>query len=219
MDSDSNITAKARAVSTYDTPAKARGAFLDAYFGDGGYDRDRSARNAGISDSDVQAYFSDPKFIVEIERRLQSMVARKSGLQESMLEQAGYMMEGNIIDLFDQGENGALVVKNIRTLPRHITACIKQMDIVRTVIPGRRAEFTEALRVVMHDKSKVMNIIGDYTDVRNTALKTTDSSAPKMVGLSLTMALPKGDKNEISVDREVPNEQEAERDPTGNGVI
>ncbi len=215
MDSDGSIEVKVRAVSTYDTPAKARSAFLDAYFGDGGYDRDRAARNAGVTDSEVEVYFADPKFVVEIERRLQAMVARKSSLQESMLEQAGFMMDGNITDLFDQGEDGALVVKNIKTLPRHITACIKQMDIVRTVIPGRRAEFTEALRVVMHDKTKVMNIIGDYTDVRHTALKTTDSGAPKMVGLSLTMAAPKEKTDETSVDREVLDEQEAEGESTG----
>lgn len=214
-----DLEATAVALTHYDTPAKAKDAFLDAYFGDGRYDHFRSAAHAGLPVDTVTAWMSEPSFFLQVESRLKASEAQKSSLQDSMLDNAGYIMDGNIVDLFDQTPEGRLVVKNIKTLPRHISAAIKQMDIVTTRVPGtgNRVEFTDALRVVMHDKTKVMNIIGDYTDVKNTALKRSDSGAPKMVGMSLVTAMPKGPKDEISHDRAVPHEQEAEGDATGSG--
>jgi hypothetical protein len=187
MDSDTDYP-----IIQYETPRQAKDAFLDQYFNDGSFDRLRSAEQAGLAASTVEKWFADPAFFLLVERRLQKGVKRKSSLQESMLENARDIMEGNITDLFEQNpDNGNLVIRNIKSLPRHITSAIKQMDVVRTIVPGSRPpEYQECLRVVMHDKTKVMNIIGDYTDVKNTALKRADSGAPKMVGFSLITAQP-----------------------------
>ena len=188
---DKSITVSAEyKLTSYSSVTKAKDSYLDCYFGDGRFDREVSARMAGIALSEVSEWMLSPVFFAKIERRLQDGAKRRSSMQETMLGEAHSIMEGNITDVFDQSENGNLIIRNIKTLPRSVTAAIKQMDVVRTSVPGRPVEFTECLRIVMHDKTKVMNIIGDYTDVKNTALKTTDSGAPKMVGFSLTIAQP-----------------------------
>jgi hypothetical protein len=190
MDKDAIVVNSDYQIIQYESVRMAQEAFLDSYFGDSGFDRDVAMRMAGIEQKDISVWFTKSAFINKIEKRLQMTSKRRQSMQETLLEESSNIMEGNIVDLFDQTESGSLVVKNIKTLPRRITAAIKQMDVVRTSVPGRRAEFTECLRIVMHDKTKVMNIIGDYTDVKNTALKRVDSGAPKMVGFSLTTALP-----------------------------
>lgn len=175
----------------YRSEKMAKNAFLDAYFGDGAFEREDSAKMAGIEAGVALKWFLDIKFFGEIEKRLQVGVRKRSSMQETLLEEAHNIMDGNITDVFDQTPEGYLVVKNIKTMPREVTACIKQMDLVRTSVPGRsRAEYTECLRIVMHDKTKVMNILGDWTDVKNNALKSVDTGAPKMVGLTITTAMP-----------------------------
>ena len=179
-----------RALVSYDTPIKAMNAFLDTYFGDGAFDRDTSAGLAGVSLDTVETWFLNPLFYKRIERRLQQGAKRRNSMQETMLEECQNIMAGNMLDVFDQAADGGLVLKNIKTLPRHIAAAVKQMDVVRTSMPGRPAVYTECLRITMHDKAKVMNIVGDFTGVKKSLTKDIDSGAPKMVGLSLTTALP-----------------------------
>ena len=174
----------------YSTPTKAMNAFLDAYFGDGAFEREYSAKLSGVHPELVEAWFLNPLFYSRIERRLQQGSKRRNSMQETMLEECQNIMSGNMLDVFDQAADGGLVLKNIKTLPRHIAAAVKQMDVVRTSMPGRPAVYTECLRIVMHDKAKVMNIIGDFTGVKKSLSKDVDSGAPKMVGLSLVTALP-----------------------------
>ena len=209
-------------LTQYGNPQASKDAFLDAYFGDAGYDRAKAAIQAGLPAELVGAWYSDPDsgILEGIEARLQATHQDRQDLQTILLDQSRFIMEGNIADVFEENEHGNLVVKNIKSLPRHIAACIKQMDVIRATQPGPngRPEYVEALRVVMHDKTKVMNIIGDYTDVKNTALKSTNSGAPKITGMALLTAAPTT-KKEIADDgdsRQILDEQEAEGDPAGD---
>ena len=201
----------------YRSVTMAKNAFLDAYFGEGAFDRDISARNAGISIKDVDSWFKSPMFFDKIEKRLQMGTRRRNSMQETLLEECQNILEGNMMDVFDQNAMGDLVLKNIKTLPRNVAAAIKQMDVVRHAVPGKPAEFTECLRIVMHDKAKVMNIVGDFTDVKNNTLKRVDNGAPKMVGLSLTLALPEKEQDDEheadSTHREVYDERKTEGNP------
>jgi uncharacterized UPF0160 family protein len=208
-----------RASVRYDTPKKAENAFLDAYMGDGAFDREISAALAGIDDELVAQWFSNPLFFKKIETRLQNNAKRRNSLQTTMLDEAQNILNGNMLDFFDQSESGNLVLKNINTLPRHITSAVKQMDIMRTSIPGRPAEFTECLRIVMQDKTKVMNLVADYTDVRDKLNKNVDSGSPKMVGLSLVTSLPtpkeQNDGNDTDTGGQVLDVTPAEANPSG----
>lgn len=181
---------------TYDTVGKAKDAFLDVYFGDGGFSRPEAAKMAGIELETVEKWFLSPLFFDKLERRLQSISRRKGSIQETLLEESHNMMTANMVDLFLQTDSGNLILRPLNSLPRSLTGCIKKMRLLRHSINGVAGiEFTEALDIELYDKTKVMNIMGDYTDVRNTALRRADSGAPQMVGVSITMALPK--KKEI----------------------
>ena len=197
----------------YKSIGMAKDAFLDCYFGEGAFDKELSARNAGVPVQDAVKWFKSPLFYDKIEKRLQMGCRRRNSLQETLLEECQNILEGNMLDVFDQTATGDLVLKNIKTLPRNVAAAVKQMDVVRHSVPGAPAEFTECLRIVMHDKTKVMNIVGDFTDVKNNTLKSVDNGAPKMVGLSLTLALPEKDEvdeKENNVHREVSDVSQTE---------
>jgi hypothetical protein len=70
----------------------------------------------------------------------------------------------------------------------------------------------------MHDKTKVMNIIADLTDIKNKALKQSESGAPRITGMSLITATPTaksgGEENDqegtVFSSGQVLDEQEAE---------
>lgn len=190
MNSDDAITVYP--LVTYGSEKKAKDAFLDIYFGDGGFRRAESAKMAGLEPSRVAKWFDSPLFFDKIEHRLQSTTRRKGSMQETLLQESHNIMEANMADLFYQTEEGNMILKPLTTLPRELSSCIRELTLVRRSEGGRvGVEFTEALNVKMYDKTKVMNIMGDYTDVKNTALKRIDTGAPQMVGISLTTALPK----------------------------
>lgn len=175
----------------YSSVKKAKDSFLDAYFGSGGFDRAISAQQAGLAYLQVEEWFTDPAFFASIETRLRNQVKKRSNLQEQLIEEAGYILSADVTDAFTQNEDGSISILNIKTLPRSITAAIKQMDIVQTVAPGqRRGQFQDCLRIIMHDKPAAMRIVGDYTDIKNNALKTSESGRPAMVGMSLITASP-----------------------------
>jgi hypothetical protein len=200
----------------YRSTKMAQDAFLDAYFGEGAFDRDISCRNAGVELDMADNWFKSPIFFDKIEQRLQHGCRRRNSMQDTMLEECQNILEGNMMDVFDQSPTGDLILKNIKTLPRHVAASIKQMDVVRHSIPGKPAEFTECLRIVMHDKAKVMGIIADFTDVKGKIMKGTDSGAPKMVGLSLTLAMPEQQKEQS--DAEISEHREVSDDDGSTGV-
>ena len=69
----------------------------------------------------------------------------------------------------------------------------------------------------MHDKTKVLNIIADYTDVKNTVLRTSSSGAPQMVGISLTTAMPKKEQTNGESGQSIDTYGEVLRDPATDG--
>ena len=196
----------------YGSERMAREAFLDAYFGDAGYDRRKAAEHAGLAYSAIAPWFGEASFIDSLEARLQATVQVSNDLQSILIDQSKFIMEGNIADIFEESPNGNLIIKNIKSLPRHISACIKQMDVIRSTQPGPggRPEYVEGVRVVLHDKTKVMNILADLTDIKNKAFKNSESGAPRITGLSLITAKPKGEEDADAHDRKVLDEQEAE---------
>ena len=202
----------------YDSVGKAKDAFLDVYFGDGGFNRPQSARMTGLDLEVVDKWFLSPLFFDKLERRLQRFSRKKGSMQESLLEESHNIMRANMADFFHQTENGNLILKSLKGLSREVTGCIKKMRLLRHSVNGAVGiEFTEALDIELFDKTKVMNIMGDYTDVKNTALKRTDSGAPQAVGVSITLALPKkeeehgesGERGEIQYEPEAAGESES----------
>ena len=175
----------------YGSESKAKDAFLDIYFGDGGFNRPEAAKMAGLELKRVEKWFSSPAFFDKLEIRLQNTTRRKSSMQDTLLSESMNIMEANMADLFLQTEGGNMILRPLTSLPRELSSCIRELTLVRRSERGRvGVEFTEALNVKMYDKTKVMNIMGDYTDVKSTAFKNIDSGAPQMVGISLTTALP-----------------------------
>lgn len=180
----------------YEDDTQALNAFLDAWQGDAGYDRRRAAAQAGLSYDKVCTWFEGSRAAVTLaalEGRLEQQARKRSSYQDDMLSASEEIVTANIADLFETNpETGLPTIRNIADLPRRVTSAIKQLDLIRTTVPGgKRGEFQECLRIVMHDKVQMAKLLGDFTGVKEKLTKEIDTGAPKAVGLSLVLADPR----------------------------
>lgn len=174
---------------TYGSPAKTRDAFLDAYSGPAGYDRYKAGKLAGVASSFVDNLFSEPKFIDFIEKRLQASAMRRSSLQEDLLTHAQDIITSNAMDLFEKAPDGGLLLRDPEKLPLHVQNAVASIRIARVSEGGSMSpEFREIVDIKMHDKAKFINVIADYSGLRESIHNQVDTGAPKIVGLSLITA-------------------------------
>lgn len=181
------------ALVQYSSLTKARDAYLDAYFGKGACNRETAAQMAGIPMVQVGEWFADLTFYKMLETRLVNNAKRRSSLQSDLLEHSQDVMTSNVMNCFERGADGGLHYIDPKLLPLSVQNSISSIDIARQSVGGSMdgVEWREVMRIKMHDKAKFIQILADYTGLRETIHNSANSGVSQMIGLNVITAAAK----------------------------
>ena len=134
--------------------------WCEKFLGPARFNASLAARLTGISESEGRRYKLQPK-VMRYLYAVQADRAKRWGVSKALvMEEIVALAFSDVTDLFDMTE-GKLIVRDLSSLPRHVTGAIKKLKLKRQAV-GDPAdnEFEEVLEVEFHEKIKPLMMLG-----------------------------------------------------------
>ena len=134
--------------------------WCEKFLGPARFNASLAARMTGISEAEGRRYKQQPK-VMRYLHAMQADRARRWGVSKVLvMEELVALAFSDVTDIMDFTD-GKLTVRDLSSLPRHVTGAIKKLKLKRQAVGDPQdGEFEEVLEVEFHEKIKPLMMLG-----------------------------------------------------------